>query len=411
MTQLARTLRNFGPGLIMASSAIGGSHIIASTQAGIKFGYHLAFFIIVVNLVKYPFYRFAFRYTLENKHSVLDGYAQKGPFYVGLFLLFNSVATVVNIAGGTLLSAALLAPLLPMQLSLTNLSILVLFSFLLILKKKQYRVLDIFSKNIMLILSVVTIIAFIMAVKSALGHSAPLSIQNYHISSPWTLASIPFLIALMGWMPAPMELSVATSLWVVEKQRLDKNYMPKGLLDFNVGYGITILFALVFMGLGALVQYNQGTQLAGGGRFVAQFVDMYALTIGEWTRWFIGLLAFICIYGTTLVAMDAYSRTNMHAVNLLCKRQHSAPNELFLWMLGAGVVSLIVILFFQQSVKQMILFAMTLSFISAPIFAWLNMSLYRHRYHKGMLIWASAGLLALILMLALYLANQAGLFV
>ena len=35
----------FGPGIIMASSCVGGSHIIASTQAGAYYGYQLAFFI------------------------------------------------------------------------------------------------------------------------------------------------------------------------------------------------------------------------------------------------------------------------------------------------------------------------------------------------------------------------------
>lgn len=43
--------RQFGPGIIMASSCVGGSHIIASTQAGAYYGYQLAFFILLVNLL------------------------------------------------------------------------------------------------------------------------------------------------------------------------------------------------------------------------------------------------------------------------------------------------------------------------------------------------------------------------
>ena len=50
---MTQVLKNFGPGIIMASAAIGGSHIIASTQAGAYFGYQLALFIILVNLLKY----------------------------------------------------------------------------------------------------------------------------------------------------------------------------------------------------------------------------------------------------------------------------------------------------------------------------------------------------------------------
>ena len=41
----------------MATAAVGGSHLVASTQAGAKFGWQLALLILVVNLLKYPFFR------------------------------------------------------------------------------------------------------------------------------------------------------------------------------------------------------------------------------------------------------------------------------------------------------------------------------------------------------------------
>lgn len=45
-----------GPGILMASAAVGGSHIIASTQAGAIYGWQLALIIILANLFKYPFW-------------------------------------------------------------------------------------------------------------------------------------------------------------------------------------------------------------------------------------------------------------------------------------------------------------------------------------------------------------------
>lgn len=50
--------RAFGPGILMASAAIGGSHLISSTQAGALYGWQLAIMIILANVFKYPFYRF-----------------------------------------------------------------------------------------------------------------------------------------------------------------------------------------------------------------------------------------------------------------------------------------------------------------------------------------------------------------
>ena len=51
-------LAAMGPGVLMASAAVGGSHIIASTQAGAIYGWQLAIIIILANLFKYPFFRF-----------------------------------------------------------------------------------------------------------------------------------------------------------------------------------------------------------------------------------------------------------------------------------------------------------------------------------------------------------------
>ena len=61
MTNIAKTkagwyskFKAFGPGILMASAAIGGSHIVASTQAGALYGWQLAIIVILVNV--FPFW-------------------------------------------------------------------------------------------------------------------------------------------------------------------------------------------------------------------------------------------------------------------------------------------------------------------------------------------------------------------
>lgn len=78
----------FGPGILMASAAIGGSHIVASTQAGALYGWQLAIIVILVNIFKYPFFRFGTQYTLERKHSLIEGYEEKGKIYLWVFFWY-----------------------------------------------------------------------------------------------------------------------------------------------------------------------------------------------------------------------------------------------------------------------------------------------------------------------------------
>ena len=63
-------LRALGPGVLLASAAVGGSHLIASTQAGALYGWQLAVIILLVNVLKYPFFRFSAHYTLDTGKSL-----------------------------------------------------------------------------------------------------------------------------------------------------------------------------------------------------------------------------------------------------------------------------------------------------------------------------------------------------
>ena len=92
-------LRALGPGVLMATAAIGGSHLVASTQAGALFGWQLIWLILLINILKYPFFRFGVEYTLSNNESLLSGYARRGKVYLYSFMLLNAVSAVVNTAG------------------------------------------------------------------------------------------------------------------------------------------------------------------------------------------------------------------------------------------------------------------------------------------------------------------------
>ncbi|HCP97445.1 MAG TPA: hypothetical protein DIT74_06985, partial [Pseudoalteromonas sp.] len=87
-----------GPGILMATAAIGGSHLVASTQAGALFGWQLFWLIVVVNVLKYPFFRFGMEYTLATKNSLVEGYKNQGPGYFYSFIALNIIAAVVNTA-------------------------------------------------------------------------------------------------------------------------------------------------------------------------------------------------------------------------------------------------------------------------------------------------------------------------
>ena len=360
-----------GPGILMATAAIGGSHLVASTQAGALFGWQLFWLILVVNVLKYPFFRFGMEYTLATKNSLVEGYKNKGPVYFYSFIGLNILAAIVNTAGVLLLTASLLHYALPIVIEVTLLCWILLAVCLAILLLGHFKALDSVAKGIMGLLTLATVIALVIAFSNG-----PMAPADYIGPSPYELAMLSFMVALMGWMPAPIEISALSSLWLKEKQTQQTVTKSQGLFDFNVGYWLTACLALVFFSLGVLVQYGQSSSIElGGVAFAKQLIDMYALTIGEWARPLVSAIAFLCMFGTTLTVLDGYARTLNESLKLLGFKQ--SKHSLNIWLVLQAFAGMAVILFFKSALGPMLTFAMTLAFVTTPVFAWLNFSLVR----------------------------------
>lgn len=399
-----------GPGILMASAAVGGSHIIASTQAGAIYGWQLTLIIILANVFKYPFFRFGVQYTLDSGNTLLEGYRQKGQLYLLVFFVLNVFATVINTAAVGLLCAAILTFVLPFPVPVPTLSLVVIASCVIILLFGKYRILDGLSKLIMIALTITTVAAVAIALaRNGMQGVAP---ADYISPSPWNLSALAFIVALMGWMPAPIEISAVNSMWVVAKRRLTKVSYQDGIFDFNVGFIGTAILAIVFLALGALVQFGSPESVEMvGGKYIAQLINMYASTIGEWARGLIAFIAFMCMFGTTITVIDGYSRTNIESLRILFNKKENRASTLNIAITLASLSGLAVIFYFNNAVGPMLKFAMIASFVSTPVFAWLNLSLVLKGEHKvkGGLYWLSIiGLIYLSGFTLLFIAQQAG---
>lgn len=369
------TLKSFGPGILMASAAIGGSHLIASTQAGAIYGWQLAIIIILANLFKYPFFRFSTEYTYDTGNSLVEGYAKKGKAYLVVFFVLSFISSAISTGAVAMLCAVILGMLLPASwgLSVPMLSVIVLGVSWLFVVVGHFKMLDGITKLIMMSLTVTTIAAV------AIAAGKPSVMQADFIApSPWNMASLGFIIALMGWMPAPIEISAINSMWVSAKQKINPTSYYEGLIDFNVGYLTSTILALVFLALGVFVQHGSGVEIATtGGAYVGQLIHMYTSTIGDWSKYLVAFIAFMCMFGTTITVADGYGRINAESARLLMGKKATKPWVLNVWITYCILSGLIIILYFNTALGAMLKFAMITAFLAAPIFAWLNFVLVR----------------------------------
>ncbi len=367
-SSIKQLIQSLGPGIMMATAAVGGSHLVASTKAGAIYGWQLAALILLVNLLKYPFFRAGVQYTMGTGNSLIQGYDTMGRSYLWIFTGLSLISGIVNTAALLLFSASLLGYFLPVTLSLPILSAVVAIACLVILFAGHYKALDGLSKVIMAVLVIATLSAVIIATGNESAAQA-----GFEAPSAWSIASIGFIVIMMGWMPAPIEISCLTSLWLKSQQKEQKVTAQSALFDFNVGYIGTAVLAIIFLALGALVLHGTGTELKSSGiGFSHQLVGLYASTIGEWARYLIAAIAFFCIFGSTITVIDGYSRALAESQLLLQNKPLDQRSYHNIWMVVVSAAAMGIIAFFSSALMPLLNFAMVLAFMTTPVFALLN---------------------------------------
>lgn len=372
-----------GPGLLMAGAAIGVSHLVQSTRAGAEYGLLLLPAILLACLLKYPFLEFGPRYAAATGEHLLSGYRRLGRWALGLFALVTLGTMFIIQAVVTVVTAGLLGTLLGLEVSTFTLSVCILAACLVLLAVGDYRGVDLGMKLIMAVLTACTVAAVALAIWGMPQWQGISGLEE--VPRLWTGAGFAFLLALLGWMPIPLDVAVWHSLWTLERSRETgtRPSLGQALTDFRIGFWAATLMAAAFLLLGALTLYADGGVFADSAvGFAGQLVDLYAGALGEWSRPIIAVAALTTMFSTTLAVTDAYPRvvlalwrTARGGETDIGRRGHLAYAVVLTGIL-AGALGLI--RFAGERFTAFIDLATTLSFLSAPILAWLTLRVVTH---------------------------------
>lgn len=363
-----------GPGLIWAAAAIGVSHLVQSTRAGADYGFQLIAVVLFANLFKYPFFQFGPRYAIATGESLIDGYHRMGKWVVVLFLLLTLGTMFTIQAAVTSVTVGIVSSVFPSSLSYVQVTFILLLLCAVVILVGRYKILDRLVKGvvIVLVLSTVTALVFAMAKNNVRVAASPISFE-------WNMTNVAFIIALVGWMPSVVDISVWNSLWTLAKIETT-GYKPKlkeVLLDFNIGYIGTVVLSLIFLSLGALIMFNSGETFAQGGvGFANQFFALYTSTIGQWSYAIIAIAAIATMFSTTLTVLDAYPRVLNPIVAVLIPKTNKPKIQKwlsYLWMVLLVTGAIMIIARFSNKMKLLVDIATTLSFITAPVLGFLNL--------------------------------------
>jgi Mn2+/Fe2+ NRAMP family transporter len=366
-------MKSLGPGLMWAAAAIGVSHLVQSTRAGASYGFQLLWLIFVINLFKYPFFEFGPRYAAATGETLLRGYQRLGKWavYVYAILTFGTMFAIQSAV--TIVTAGLFTNVFGIM-DIYGWTVILLLVSVIIIVVGRYSLLDKMIKFIIIILTVATVIAVVSAFFKGFNPN-PEFIKSFN----WEFTDVAFLIAFAGWMPSAIDISVWHSFWTVARKE-ETGYAPKvkeALFDFNVGFIGTAFLSVGFLALGAIVMYGSGEEFASSGTaFAGQLINLYTSTIGSWAYILISIAALTTMFSTTLTCLDAYPRVLNPLTMMIITRLKTKKRKQFIhffWIATMVIVSYIIIRFYASSMKVLVDFATTLSFLTAPVLGYMNL--------------------------------------
>lgn len=375
-----KLLKALGPGILFASTAIGVSHLVQSTRAGALYGFGLIGAIISANLFKYPFFEYGSRYANATGRSLIDGYRRLGKpvfyTYVGVTVLsmFFVSAAVGAVTAGFMTNLFPLEDVFGSAAFEVSLSTLFLVCVVILLTGK-YKGLDSLIKVVGAVLLISTLISFVLVIIQ--GPSSG------HVN--WVLpeltgeaSALPFIIALMGWMPTAVDLSTWNSLWTLERIS-DSGYRPtlkETLFDFNFGYIASAILALCFLTLGAFLMYDMNMAIPDNSTgFSNMIIELYTSVIGDWSYPLMAAAGFSIMFGTCIAVFDGYARVAERSICILQGGfgSNDSQTKAYRWCVAlTALISFCIVWFAGNSLKFLVDLATVISFLIAPLIAVAN---------------------------------------
>jgi hypothetical protein len=231
--------------------------------------------------------------------------------------------------------------------------------------------------------------------------------------------SLILVAAILGWMPTGVDVSVWHSMWALERREawaeragVYPDRLPRILatarVDLWIGYGLSLVLAIMFLALGVAVLRPDGL-VPQGAEVAVTIARLYTAVLGEWSLYPFLAAAFFGMLSTTYGVMDGFPRAFSRTVRRL-RPDSPAETRLFwgfLWVTLA--LALVEVVAFPDPLLLVTLAAVT-SFLLAPVLFLLNYWCVtrqiddpRLRPGTALRIWAIAGIACATAAAALFL--------
>ena len=192
----------------------------------------------------------------------------------------------------------------------------------------------------------------------------------------YNLSLFGFILAMTGWMPLPLSVTIYQSVWVKEKIAVSGGGYDRELADRDlaVGWTLTLALALCFVIMGTAILFQSGSPVPNDAvGFATSLFSIFTGLVGDWIYPVIAVSGVAVIWSTLLAIMDANPRMMARIVIELRGGEGDADASLYRGFLGLLILIVILIMgFFLKDFAAFIDFATGAAFVFSPALAYYN---------------------------------------
>lgn len=274
MSKSLFSLRNIGPGLVIAATGLGAGDLIVSSVAGARYGTAILWVAIAGAIMKYALNEGLTRWQLATGSTLLEGWVQRLPKIISLYFFLYLILWSFIVAGALIASTGLAAHALYPALSVEAWGILHSLLALVLILIGRYSLLEHLMK---LFIGLMLMVVITCAVLVAPGMSG--------IVSGLLMPSIPegsvlFIFGLIGGVGGSVTL-LCYGYWIRERDWNRREDLPRTRFDLVIAYLLTSLFGIGMMIISSGIQ----AEVASGTKMVLGVADHLESVIGPVGKW------------------------------------------------------------------------------------------------------------------------------
>ncbi len=326
-----RSLRYFGPGLILSASIVGSGELIATTTAGAQVGFVILWLVLLSCAVKVAVQIEFARWTIATGSPALAGFDRVPPRFgrvswinaLFVVLILSKVLQLSGIVGGTAIAFSILVPIGGDPLrdpSRTVWHVIVVAATIILLHSSRYSLIEKGAFWLVAAFSMVTTLIGFGLPFTPWGYTFPDLLGGLTFRIP--PAAVGAAIAMFGITGVGSDEITAYNYWCLEKGyarwtglndgseswvRRANGWIKVMYKDAVLSMVIYTFATIAFYIMGAAVLHPQGL-LPRGNEMMTTLARMYTDALGPWAM-ILFLFGAIAVLGSTLwAAVPAHSR-------------------------------------------------------------------------------------------------------